>query len=49
MLVWQGLQFLLFIKALRRAWAFLERRSDVELQRVGVAFFLVAFLLVCVT
>lgn len=49
LLVWQGLQVLLFIKTTRRTWAFLQQRSDAELQRAGLAVLLLGLLLVCVT
>lgn len=49
-LIWQGLNFSLFIKATRNVLALIERHSNTELQRAGVAVFLVGLLvLACVT
>ena len=49
LLIVQGLQLSLFIKAMRRAWAILQLRNDAELRRGGVAMLLVGcVVLACV-
>jgi uncharacterized protein YjeT (DUF2065 family) len=50
MLIWQGLALSLFIKASRRGWAHLEKRTDADLRHVGVTLFLLGglIILVCV-